>query len=244
MPDEPKDQAIGQSHGSAETKEAEVRKAEEGQQLILGRFKSQDELAHSYREIEKAFTQNQQLLAETNRQINELRNAEKKEEPAQNLNELFWQDPVGTLQKVVEQTVGKRIEPLYQDTYESQKENMRTRDPEFVNYERYVDQIVTKFPDLKTERGIVPNLYKMVKGLYFDESAYEKRVREKIETERSNKVAGSIEAGGASNNLSIANINLTQEEKATAVKFYRGVTPEEAYKKYATAKARMEVVNG
>lgn len=239
MADEQKDQAqAGQSDGS--TKEAEAKK-DEAQQLILGRFKDQDELANSYREIEKAYTQSQQMLAETNRRFNELAGTIQKKEPEPNLNELFWQDPVGTLSKVVEQTVGRRFEPLVQDRYEAEKESLRQGDSEFVNYEQYVDQIIERYPDLKTQRNIVPQLYKMVKGLYFDESAYEKRVREKIELEKNQKIAGSIEGGGSpSTNLTASQIMLSADEKRVALNSYKGVTPEEAYKKYAVAKARME----
>lgn len=230
MADEPQDQdPAAQSSGSV--KEPEPKTQE--QELILGRFKTEDELANAYRELEKAYTQSQQYLSEVQRRTQELTKQQK--EPEADASEQFWQDPTGSIEKII----SKRFEPLIQGQYESQKASMRT-DPEFLKYEPHIDQIVNMYPNLKEQAGIVPQLYKMVKGLFFDEADFERRVREKIKMESVNKMGASLESGGAPPNMPAIKYELTPDEKKVALKFHQGIAPDEAYKKYAEAKARME----
>lgn len=183
--------------------------------------------------MEKAYTQSQQYLSEVQRRTQELTKQPKA--PEADASEQFWQDPTGSIEKII----SKRFEPLIQGQYESQKASMRT-DPEFLKYEPHIDQIVNMYPNLKEQSGIVPQLYKMVKGLFFDEADFERRVREKIKMESVNKMGASLESGGAPPNTPAIKYELTPDEKKVALKFHQGIAPDEAYKKYAEAKARME----
>lgn len=211
-------------------------------ELILGRFKSKDEVVTAYPEAEKLMTQATQEAAELRRQNQELQERliqqtpPPKQEPEVNYDELFWQKPTEVISKMIRQS----IEPLTGNYYEQQKTALRS-DPEFIKLEPQIDQIANMYPDVKTKPEAVKQLFKMVKGLNFDEAEFEKRMREKIAIEQGRKIEGSIEGAGAGRDsfVSTEKVELTEEEKKTAVKWYetQGITnPEEAYKKYAEAK--------
>lgn len=212
------------------------------QELILGRFKTQDELVKAYQEAEKAMTQALQDKAVYERQFQELQNMQINQQPVQQPqeddNELFWKSPV----EVINRVVARSVEPLSKTYFEMQKEKFRS-DPEFQKYESQIDFIASQYPNLKTQPNIIGQLYKMVKGLNFNEDEYKNRVREEVKNEMLNKNLGSIEGGSAApyptGNIPIK-IELSDDEKQVAEKFYMpdGFSREDAYKKYAEAKVK------
>jgi hypothetical protein len=215
---------------------------EPGQELILGRFKTPDELANAYRELEGKFTQTAQEKAEYERSLQELKVRQQFAIPQQQAptqpqaddNELFWKSPV----EVINRVVMKAFEPLATNQYEAQKERFRS-DPDFVRYESQIDAISQQYPQLKTTPGIVGNLYKMVRGLNFDEAEFERRVREKVAAEQRAKVQGSVEGGGASREAGQEpRIRLTEDEKRIAIKYYPELSTEDAIKRYADNKRK------
>lgn len=233
-PDEPKpDQKAGGS---------ESQKQKDGE-LIHGRFKTHEEASAAYPEAEKAMTQALQEAADLKRQFQELQNMQVTQQPAaqqpqEDINELFWKSPV----EVINRVVAQGLEPVYKNYYETQKDKFRS-DPEFQKYESQIDFIANQYPNLKTQTNIIGQLYKMVKGLNFDEGAYKNQVREEVKNEMLNTQLGSVEGGSAGRlpggNLPV-NQELSDDEKRVAEKFYMpdGLSREDAYKKYAEVKVK------
>ena len=211
------------------------------QELILGRFNSQDELVKAYQELEADYTRKGKVLTDREQMLQELQNRvavpQIPKEDVVDDNELFWQKPMEVINRIVSRT----IEPLTTTYYQTQKDKFRS-DPEFQKLEPQIDAITNMYPNLKTQPEIVPQLYKMVKGLNFDEGDYERKVREKIKAEAEGKIAGTIEGVGIAGQVRETETlaPLTEDEKKFAYNWYSSlddkVTPEEAYKKYAQSK--------
>ena len=206
--------------------------------LILGRFKTPEDVTKAYSELEPKFTQASQEAAELRRQLQELQARQvqpvtpQTEEP--DINDLFFQEPA----KAVEQIVKKALDPLITSNFSREKEAYRS-DPDFAKHEAEIDAIVSQMPNLKTQPGIVGQLFKMVKGLHFDEKEYEQQIRGKVQAEIAGKVGSSLEGGIPPNLPSNAKtVELTAEEKRVARRFNPGLEPEMAYKKYAEKKAK------
>jgi hypothetical protein len=217
-----------------------------GEQLILGRFKTPDDLAKAYQEAETKMTQEAQKRAELERQNQELQVRIQQNPPQQqqqqaaevNYDELFWQKPT----EVINTMIRRNMEPFTMTYWEQQKSAFR-QDPNFVKLEPQIDAIASQYPDVKTKPGSVEQLYKMVQGLTFDPVAYENQIREKIKKEEEQKRTGLVEgAQGRETFTANTEVQLTEEEKHVARNMYAafGVTdPNEAYKKYAAAKSAM-----
>jgi hypothetical protein len=215
-------------------------------ELILGRFKSPDEVIKAYAEAEAKMTQANQKASELERINQELQTRlvaqpAAKKDTVDNINddELFWTKPMEVINKVIRQN----MEPFTMTYYEQQKSSLRS-DPEFQKLEAQIDGIANMYPDVKTKPGAVEQLFKMVKGLNFNPTEFENRVREKIKLEEEQKRTGMVEGGQGRDNFVPAGTMppLTEEEKRVAKNQYyaMGVTDEqEAYKRYADAKVRM-----
>lgn len=226
--------------------EPEVKKPDgsepKPQELILGRFKTPDELVKAYQELEADYTRKGQALTERERMLQELQSRVaipqiQQQGDVVDDNELFWQKPM----EVINRIVSKTIEPLTTTYYQTQKDKFRN-DPEFQKLESQIDAITSMYPNLKTQPDIVPQLYKMVKGLNFDEGDYERKIREKIKAESEGKIAGTVEGVGTGSQVKETEnlAPLTEDEKRFAFNWYSSlddkVTPDEAYKKYAQSK--------
>jgi len=76
-----------------------------GQELILGRFKTQDDLTHAYRELETKFTQTAQAKSAAERQVQELATRLNTPPPAppekeKDYNQLFWENPAEVIREL------------------------------------------------------------------------------------------------------------------------------------------------
>lgn len=158
------------------------------------------------------------------------------EAPAQeDLNELYWQKPA----EVVERLVAKHVEPFYEDKYESQKRTLVSKDPNYEKYFPQIDAMVKAQPELKKQPGIVEKLYKVASAMEFDEPAVRKQIEERIRSEMQNKVLSSVEGAGAGKPDGSPSLpTLSAEQKQFAERFHSDLSPQEAHKKYAEAKAK------
>ena len=218
-------------------------KGEKKEDLILGKFKTPEEAYKAYENLEPEFTKKSQELADTKRALEELQTrvtATPAPTPApseeENLDQLFFTDPAQAMNKVVQ----KQLQPLLDAQFETSMTAYRTSDPVFKKYENEIRIIVQNAPHIKTQPGIVEQLYKMVKGLHIED--FEAELREKIRAEMAGKVEGALEGGGAGHvdgGKGEQQIKLTDDEKAVARKFNSNLSPEEAYKKYAAKKAKV-----
>ncbi len=206
-------------------------------ELLLGKFKTPEELAKAYTELEGEFTRRSTENAELKR-INEQRQQMPviQQQPTQDDEINFFENPAAAIEKVV----GKMVSPLIEAGYHQQKESYRTGNPDFAKYEAEIDQIITQMPHLKTQPNIVGQLFKMVKGLHYDEKAEETRLTAKIKAELAGKQEGALEGGGASDLAKPRDgeITLSAEEQRVARKFNPGLPAKEAYKRYHDLKVK------
>lgn len=207
-------------------------------ELILGRFKTPEDVVQAYSSLEPKLTQMGQENSELRRQLQELQTKQTVPPVAntdEDINDLFFQEPA----KAVEKIISKALDPLISSNFAREKEAYRSN-PDFVKHEAEIDAIVSQMPNLKTQPGIVGQLFKMVKGLHFDETEYEKQVREKVQAEIAGKVGGSLESGTPPGlPVTHKTVELTADEKRVARRFNPELEPEEAYKKYAAKKAKI-----
>lgn len=213
-----------------------------GEQLILGKFKTSEDLANSYTALEAEFTRKNQELAANKHALEELQRV-RPQEPVQEDDEdddqLFFQQPA----KATEKVVSRAMSPIYEFLYEQQKESLRSN-PDFVAYEQEIDALLNLQPQMKMKPGIVAQVFKMVKGLHFDPESYKKQVitehQEAEKARREGKVLDSLEGSAAPevNRGAKTEPKLSDEEKKVALKFNPGVSAEEAYKKYAEKKVK------
>jgi len=215
------------------------------QQLIAGKFKSQDELVKAYQESEKKMTQEAQARATLERQLQE--EARVREQligrvappatttPPQetNYDELFWQKPTEVIGRVVE----RFLSPFEEDRYQMQKTRYAT-DPDFKRYEGQIDQMMSLQPELKRQPGAVDKMYRVLRALDFNPTDLEQQLRQKIVAEMQNKVAGAVEGAGPPAGGTPQPVQLSAEEQRIAEKFYPGIAREDAYKKYAESKTK------
>lgn len=95
----------------SETEESELSPDKgQGDDLILGKFKNNDELARAYSELQKQFTQSRQQPTQQQPQVQQ-------QQPT-DYNEVFWdrfnQDPLGTMEFLVNNVVSQKTAPIYE----------------------------------------------------------------------------------------------------------------------------------
>jgi|TARA_Y100000310_G_C20700503_1_gene829330 hypothetical protein len=194
------------------------------QELILKRFKNQDELIKAYQESESALTQKSQRVTELERSANQPPPA-KEPEPQEDEDSLFWEKPLETIKKVV----AKAIEPLGQGMVETQKDTLR-KDPDFAKYEPEIDAILDQYPQLRQTPHVIPQIYKMVKGMHVEDM--EKELRVKWEKEQQVKEGTLLEGAGVPETPGKES-PLTAQEKTIAYKMFPDVTRSKAEEEYA-----------
>jgi len=211
------------------------------EKLILGKFKSPDDLATAYSNLESEFTRKSQELSANKQLLESLQNRVPDAPPIEppedddNIDDLFFREPAKATAKVIQQAVS----PIFEFMYEQQKVALRS-DPEFVKYEKEVDQLLNMQPQLKLKPGVVGEVFKMVKGMHFDPEEFTRMVLEKHKERQQEKGEGGLESPSASNlGGEKKDAPLSAEEKAVAEKFYSGMPKDEAHKKYAASKKRL-----
>lgn len=125
------------------TEEVEDSEQEQSEELLLGKFKSTDDLMKAYTELQKSFTQSRQ---------------QPKPEPVDN-NELldaYDRDPIATMNYLVQQGIRQALSPIHQ---ERQVESLtKNFDPIAKEYKQLhsdegVNQLFSKISELAVEFG-------------------------------------------------------------------------------------------
>jgi hypothetical protein len=127
---------------------------DEGQdELIAGKFKSQDDLVNAYKNLEKEFHKSRQQP-----------NQQTQQQQTDNPNEVFWnafqQDPFGTMQYLVNSAVQESTAPIYeQQATNSLAKNIEnlSNDYQQVNTEEGLHSLFDKIHEISEELGN-PNL--------------------------------------------------------------------------------------
>lgn len=229
MPDEPLDPGQPQDGPGDEPgpKEPGEPKEPPKETLILGRFKSQDDLADAYRNLEKK-------LGEQGQELGNLRQFKTQAEtmlrqpqqPQKDPIEQFWEKPT----EYVDGKIRSVVEPLHDIVIGQQKELARGKVKDFDKYEGEIDQILKQYPQLKSQPGIIPNLYKMVKAMHVED--IEAEVREKLKAEEKAKSDSFIEEGSPPGSPQ-EKPTLSKAEKATAYKLFPELSKAKAEEEYA-----------
>jgi hypothetical protein len=241
MGDEKNLEELGKDPSSSEGQ----KKEGEGEQLILGRFKSQDDLVKSYKELETKFTQGSQEAADLKRMIQELqvRVPQQQKEEQVDLDTVYWEKP-SKLREDLLNDVRKLLEPLAMTQFQVEKTHLKS-DPMFVKYEAEIDQLIGQLPpQLKSQPGMLGELFTLVKGRHQNEILEDerKRIRKEIEEGREGAIFGSLEEPSGGEHLSNKTRlpSLTDEEKRVAEQFNPELSKADAHKKYAEKKVKLE----
>jgi len=177
----------GQPLESSDQQTEEVTPEAETQDLIAGKYKSQDELITAYKELEGKFTQTAQEKAEMGRILQDLQfkqaffptqgqpqqQAPPQQQPpsAEDLNAQFWTNPAGVTTQLLEQKLSDytRMQQA-ENKYEFQKQQLRN-DPtfgaEFRGLEPQLDAIAATMPQARGEDGYVQNVFNAVRGMQY-----------------------------------------------------------------------------
>ena len=240
---------VEEPKGSAEPVVAEpvAEKVEEEKPDWLDpRFKTVEDQAKAYKESERLMTQKAQRASELERQLLErqfqpapvIPKVPVVEPPEENLDEQFWQKPTSVIDKVVSRRIAeveRKMEPLAEDRFERNKVKY-ANDPVFKELEPQIDHVFKLQPHLRNQEGSLDYVYKFLAAQNFNPTAERERIRQEIMTERAgaNKVTGGVEGVGSpsAGPQATPKMDLSDDEKATALKFYSDVPKTEAYKRY------------
>lgn len=136
------------------------------QELILGKFKSQEELINSYVEAQRKITEQGQTVSEIQKQLQELQKymqpqqqqpqqPEMTPEQIEQINEQFYQDlvknPVPVLMKFVDEVASAKVAPILQQ-YEQQQA--------VEYYNQQVEQVRSQFADFDELRPMMADIIK------------------------------------------------------------------------------------
>lgn len=156
-----------------ETQEAPPEEKSDEEKLILGKFKTQEDLVDAYQEAEKRISRYGQYSSRAKKELEQLRGQvaqlqryvkeaqqPKKEQPSkeeierrnQEWLDKFYDNPVEALDEVVQDRVKKVVEPIQKDYemqrytrhYNSQVQEVRQKYPDFDNYTPKMQEIVQK----------------------------------------------------------------------------------------------------
>jgi len=247
---------VEEPKGSAEpVAEPVVEKVEEVEKpdWLDPRFKTVEDQAKAYKESERLMTQKAQRASELERQLLE-RQFQPKLDPAppvappveENLDEQFWQKPTSVIDKVVSRRIAeveRKMEPLAEDRFERQKVKY-ANDPLFKELEPQIDHVFKLQPHLRNQEGSMDYVYKFLAAQNFNPQTERERIRQEIMAERAgaNKVAGGVEGVGSPSAGPVASpkMDLNDDEKATALKFYSDIPKQEAYKRYYDSRQKWQ----
>ena len=124
------------------------------QQLILGRFKSYEDLEKAYKELEKVYTQTSQELSRLKKTTQQKENNTQKEEyDPDKFYEEFINNPRKAIEPITRQIVQEVVEPLKQIIQPLQVEremqyirnvidNFKAQHPDFEQYEAQITEII------------------------------------------------------------------------------------------------------
>lgn len=167
----------------------------EGQQnqLILGKFKSYDELAKAYANLEGFNTQTRQELAQL-KQTLENQPEMPKEEPEVQVNEAdleaqkeaflnkFYEDPIAFMNELnkkaearAEEIAKKMVEPIYKEREAAQKQqewNIRATQfkeahPDMPEYTQHMVDFLSENPEIADKENAIELAYNYAKGLKY-----------------------------------------------------------------------------
>lgn len=177
----------GQAPESSEPQTEEETQEATTQDLIAGKYKTVDDLANAYKELEGKFTQTAQEKAEMQRMLQDIQFKQaffpaqsqqqglqpQQREPLspQDLNAEFWTNPAGVTTQLMDQKLSDYTRMIQNENkYEFQKQQLRN-DPtfgqEFRSLEPQLDAIAATMPHAKGEEGYVQNVFNAVRGMQY-----------------------------------------------------------------------------
>lgn len=214
------------------------------------RFNTVEDQARAYRDAEKKMQQEANRRAALERELSMRQYQESQRpatpqvnaEPQENLDETFWQKPTEVIDKLVSRRLGevtKQLEPFVEDRLNQQKSKY-ANDPVFKELEPQIDQVFKLQPELKKQAGSVDYIYNFLRAQTFDPAMERERIKAEIRAEMTgaNRQTGQIEGAGSpsAGPAPTPKMELTDDERRAAQRFYSDMPPQEAYKRYWTSK--------
>jgi len=170
--------------------EEDNQEGQEEKELILGKFKTQDDLIKSYQELEREFTkatQERKEYEEANREWDnwyqtqysqlqsQLQQAQARQQPQESQEDLstrLLEKPREVVQEILKSELTPLIAPLYQGYIDQQIDlkiaDMKSKYPDFVDLrDKIADEInrlVKNYPYLQYESNLIEDVYWVVKG--------------------------------------------------------------------------------
>lgn len=139
-----------------ESEEESSEKEQDESELIDGKFKSKEELLKAYKNLEKEFTKSRQ-----NKQQPEIQQQpQQPQQTYEEANDLFMthlqQDPIATLNYLIENAVQQRVSPIYEkeqyDTLGKEIDNL-AKDYKQIQSEEGLTSLFNKAQEIATSLG-------------------------------------------------------------------------------------------
>lgn len=217
--------ATEQKQASTETKPTQEPKAAEpakteGDGMILGKFKTQDDLVKSYQEIERYKTQLEQDRAFLKKQLDTITPAVVKPQGQDDIGSLLekvYDDPkyIGEyVNKAVENKVRPVLENYVNMISEFQVNQTKQKYNDFGNYEGRITELLYTMPTVPKNANPVEIAYKMAKAENLDSiiREAEERGRKQVLESKAEKEKVFVESSGQTANGVPDNMSKLWEE--------------------------------
>lgn len=218
------------------------------------RFKSVEDQAKAYRDSEKAMHMANQRRSEVERELAARSMVPPPQPPAEQAppepevsDDMFWQNPVKVIEKVVQKQLGsmdRKLEPLMEDRFTRQLDKY-ANDEDFKTYSPQIEQVFKLQPQLRNQPGAVDYVYNFLRAQNFNPDDERRRIEAKVRNELSGKAAPPLEGGSPPAEFKpTPKVELSEDERRAALRFYSDLPPQEAYKKYHATKAKWSAERG
>lgn len=177
---------LGTEQATESIDNEEQQSEEQQEQLILGKFKSYDELAKAYANLEGFNTQTRQELAQLKQTLENQPQTPKGESEVQVsesdleaqkeefLNK-FYDNPQETVARMAEEIAKKMVEPIYKEREAAQKQqewNIRATQfkeahPDMPEYTQHMVDFLSENPEIADKENAIELAYNYAKGLKY-----------------------------------------------------------------------------
>lgn len=158
--------------------------------LILGKFKSPEEVVNAYANLERFNTQTRQELAaekQAKAQLESMLQQQAQTQPqdvtaeegaeggqmdADTFMNMFYENPAAAIQEIIKQTVSPQLEPIIQKEQKAQRQNdwdsavnnFASAHDDFGNFQEEMQNILNSRPELGEHPNGIEMIYHMARG--------------------------------------------------------------------------------
>lgn len=163
--------------GENEALEEQGEPQEEQEKLILGKFKSVEELAKAYKELEKKLGKDAEEKAALRKEIEEIRKLitgpkdakeQKKEDSPEDWLERFYSEGPKLIQHMVSDMLAQHLAPIQQfmtqEYYNRQARELAAKYKDFADYVEDMEQIFNEYPEIASHPRGMEIAYRLAKA--------------------------------------------------------------------------------